>query len=419
MNTQILGGLAGVLSAAAAIGQDRPPELDHRSFLPHDYTLEAFVDVDAVRQAGLGRLAGRALWLAPLTQTLRRDLSTTWAQVRDIRLAQVARLAAADEPDGRIEIDHVRIVRGELQPRRLEVRSSRNGLLDAHPRPDTVVTGNTAWMERVAAGKTRGGVPHPVLTALQAGPKPLAFFAARVGWLRDELRAAFATAPSSLQSVMVRLHRTPDEEGFSVWATARFAEAGPGLQQLRQGIAAALKTHRTSLTPAHRDLVDRIEWSVDGADLQAKLTLRNRQAVTDAMAALETIPLLGRHHVVVGDYELARALARDSGRQLLVNLSGINCINCQLMQKQVFSSSAVRNLLVRGFVEARLHVDLPAKHRNAPYSKRIQELRHKFVGANLAIPHLIVVDPRSEQVRRRSSGLKASTALLKFLKGEG
>ena len=46
------------------------------------------------------------------------------------------------------------------------------------------------------------------------------------------------------------------------------------------------------------------------------------------------------------------------------------------------------------FVEARLHTDMTAGHKNFRYNKRIQEIRARFLGAgNLGLPQYLIVSP--------------------------
>ena len=62
----------------------------------------------------------------------------------------------------------------------------------------------------------------------------------------------------------------------------------------------------------------------------------------------------------------------------------------------MFSSKEVADVLMPGFVEARLHTDMTSSMPGYDkYNARIQEVRTKYLGAgNLGLPHYFVFNPQ-------------------------
>ncbi|MBL8862307.1 MAG: thioredoxin family protein [Planctomycetes bacterium] len=116
------------------------------------------------------------------------------------------------------------------------------------------------------------------------------------------------------------------------------------------------------------------------------------------------------HAIVKDDYDAAVERARREGKQLLVNFTGFTCINCRLMEENVFPLPAVRDALARGFVEARLHTD------GGPAEARNKELQRELTGS-VANPIYVVVDPRSGTALRKKAGFAKEETFLQFLRG--
>lgn len=95
------------------------------------------------------------------------------------------------------------------------------------------------------------------------------------------------------------------------------------------------------------------------------------------------------HAIVVDDYEAARARAIAEKKLLLVNFTGWTCVNCRLNEENVFPAPEVRELLTRGFVEARLHTDGDRGEELSAFQEKIAH--------SIATPLYLVFDPTTER----------------------
>ena len=58
------------------------------------------------------------------------------------------------------------------------------------------------------------------------------------------------------------------------------------------------------------------------------------------------------------DYQEALAVARKLGKPLMIDFTGINCVNCRKMEAEVWSDPAVMKRLKEDFVIVSLYVDV-------------------------------------------------------------
>lgn len=88
----------------------------------------------------------------------------------------------------------------------------------------------------------------------------------------------------------------------------------------------------------------------------------------------------------------------------------------------MFPRPAVAGILQQGFVEARLHVDVPNTLSQQQFAAN-KAVRQRLVGDNTAMPWYVIVDPSTGRALRET-GLSGGGAdaweqlFLRFLRGE-
>jgi thiol:disulfide interchange protein DsbD len=60
---------------------------------------------------------------------------------------------------------------------------------------------------------------------------------------------------------------------------------------------------------------------------------------------------------VLNDYEKALALAKETGKPLLVDFTGWACVNCRKMEENVWTQPAVKEAIEKDFILVSLYVD--------------------------------------------------------------
>jgi len=60
---------------------------------------------------------------------------------------------------------------------------------------------------------------------------------------------------------------------------------------------------------------------------------------------------------VINDYEKALALSKQTGKPMLIDFTGWACVNCRKMEENVWTQSAVRELIEKDFILVSLYVD--------------------------------------------------------------
>ncbi len=105
-----------------------------------------------------------------------------------------------------------------------------------------------------------------------------------------------------------------------------------------------------------------------------------------------------KHEKYKDDYGKALAAARKSGKLLLINFTGFQCVNCRVMEQTVLPAPKVAPLLERHFVESRLHTDHPdAEKGDANRKRQMATLGY------IASPYYFVIDPATEREMGRFS----------------
>ena len=84
------------------------------------------------------------------------------------------------------------------------------------------------------------------------------------------------------------------------------------------------------------------------------------------------------------DYDEALAIARKLKKPLMLDFTGINCVNCRKMEGQVWSSPEVMNRLKENFVIVSLYVDVQSidlqeneQYHSDALSKKVETLGDK------------------------------------------
>jgi thiol:disulfide interchange protein len=79
--------------------------------------------------------------------------------------------------------------------------------------------------------------------------------------------------------------------------------------------------------------------------------------LTYSLYAKKTGTAKGVEANVVNDYEQALALAKKTGKPLLIDFTGWACVNCRKMEENVWTQSAVKETIERDFILVSLFVD--------------------------------------------------------------
>jgi len=74
---------------------------------------------------------------------------------------------------------------------------------------------------------------------------------------------------------------------------------------------------------------------------------------------------------------------------LLVNFTGLTCVNCRLNEMKVLPAAGVRELLSEHFVEARLHTDGDRGEELSAFQQKLTQ--------SIATPLYLVLDPKTER----------------------
>ncbi|MDP6962877.1 MAG: cytochrome c biogenesis protein CcdA [Planctomycetota bacterium] len=90
----------------------------------------------------------------------------------------------------------------------------------------------------------------------------------------------------------------------------------------------------------------------------------------------------------ISDYEKAFEWAKEHDQPLFLDFTGVTCVNCRLMEADVFVQKRVRNLLTE-YTRAHLYVD---KLPHGPFNAQLQIERFQ----QIAQPFYAVIDPRDD-----------------------
>lgn len=99
-------------------------------------------------------------------------------------------------------------------------------------------------------------------------------------------------------------------------------------------------------------------------------TLPHPVKYADAMKKNEPDVVVNNGMITYFDYNEALEVARKLKKPLMLDFTGINCINCRLMETQVWSDPEVMKLLKEEFVIASLFVDVQDASVSLPVSEQ-------------------------------------------------
>lgn len=98
------------------------------------------------------------------------------------------------------------------------------------------------------------------------------------------------------------------------------------------------------------------------------------------------------------NYQQALAAAREQGKPLFIDFTGIYCSNCRLMENEMFTRPEIKAELER-FVRARLYTD-----KAAPESQAYQQMQVARYGS-AALPFYAIVNPKDESAIATFAGM--------------
>ncbi|HET9279925.1 MAG TPA: thioredoxin family protein, partial [Flavitalea sp.] len=121
------------------------------------------------------------------------------------------------------------------------------------------------------------------------------------------------------------------------------------------------------------------------------------------------------------DYDEARAVAAKLNKPLMLDFTGINCVNCRKMEGQVWSDSEVMKRLKEDFVIVSLYVDvqnieLPGEEQyfSKALNKQVETLGDKnadlqvvMFGANTQ-PYYFFIDENENKLNKEGYGYDPS-----------
>ncbi len=110
-------------------------------------------------------------------------------------------------------------------------------------------------------------------------------------------------------------------------------------------------------------------------------------------------------------YDVALRDAREQGKPLLINFTGVTCTNCRFMEGNVFPNPLVKPELAK-YVVAELYTDRLAN----PNDKVNKELQLKLTGSE-ALPLYVLVTPEGKVLRKFEGSTNDPSVFAKFLAG--
>ncbi|MCX6360130.1 MAG: thioredoxin family protein [Armatimonadetes bacterium] len=108
-------------------------------------------------------------------------------------------------------------------------------------------------------------------------------------------------------------------------------------------------------------------------------------------------------------YEEALLKARDGGKTVFVDFTGVTCANCRYMEKNVFPVPEVAAAL-RGLVQVQLYTDRPTNADRAN-----QKLQGKLAG-NQALPTYVLVRPDGSVIDKFEGATRDPREFAAFLR---
>lgn len=108
-------------------------------------------------------------------------------------------------------------------------------------------------------------------------------------------------------------------------------------------------------------------------------------------------------------YEEALAKAKESNRPVFIDFTGVNCVNCRLMEKKVFPAPDVQNEFSR-MVTVQLYTDRPT-----PEDQANQKLQQKLANS-VALPTYVVLKPDGTFIAKYEGLAPSIQEFVDFLK---
>lgn len=114
------------------------------------------------------------------------------------------------------------------------------------------------------------------------------------------------------------------------------------------------------------------------------------------------------HTIVREDFKAACDLALKEHKRVLINFTGVTCVNCRLMEGNVFTTPDVSEILKRDYIEARLHTDIE------PLLSEKKALQKELTGS-IGNPIYVIYDPVTKQSIGRRDGYVLEKLFIEFL----
>ena len=137
----------------------------------------------------------------------------------------------------------------------------------------------------------------------------------------------------------------------------------------------------------------------------------------DRMKTFEPEVVVRYGMVTYFDYDEALAVARKMHRPLMLDFTGINCVNCRAMEGKVWSDPQVMDLLKNDFVIASLYVDVhnvylpPAEqYHSDALKKQIKTLGEKNTDLQISVynantqPYYFFLDANEQRLEPEGYG---------------
>lgn len=132
-------------------------------------------------------------------------------------------------------------------------------------------------------------------------------------------------------------------------------------------------------------------------------------------AFLPPNPYPGREQTMAGrihwrdDFEGALAEARQTGKPLFVDFTGVTCTNCRAMEKNIFPQPQIAEQFEQ-MITVKLYTD-----RDTPSDRANQALQEKLTGTG-ALPVYVVLSPAGEVVRVFQGSTRDVRAFAEFIR---
>ncbi|MBS1716591.1 MAG: thioredoxin family protein [Armatimonadetes bacterium] len=113
--------------------------------------------------------------------------------------------------------------------------------------------------------------------------------------------------------------------------------------------------------------------------------------------------------ILAMNYQDALAKAKESHRPVFIDFTGVNCVNCRWMEKNMFSRQDVTDEF-KGFVKVQLWTDRPNPDDQA--NQKLQGTLAK----NQALPTYVLLSPEGKVIDKFEGATRQSSEFINFLK---